>query len=400
MPSPDTMRFASAITDTLDPVQATKSAVQQLVRQLDGQTADATFCFVSPLYKVADWGPHLRQIRQALGNPVLIGCTGGGILGQEREIESAPAISIVAAHLPRVKVHPFSVKQEDLEETAAGYWIEKLGVTSSESPIGILLPEPFSCDIMSLIPLLNHLYPKMPVIGGLASGARRRGENRLFLNDEILEEGAVGMLLTGDIALQTVVAQGCRPIGRTFIITKAEENAILELAGVPAVEALQQLFHGLPPQDQKLAQQALVIGVVMDERREKFDRGDFLIRNLVGIDPESGAIVVGDQIRVGQTVQFQVRDAASSKEDLKSLLKEGGPGISQTTAGGLLFSCLGRGADLYGEPNYDIQTIQAAIGGKPIGGFFCNGEIGPVGQRNFVHGFTSSLGLFKPRSSA
>ncbi|MBI4313713.1 MAG: FIST C-terminal domain-containing protein [Candidatus Omnitrophica bacterium] len=385
------------MTDLSDPVQATKSVAEQVAGQLKDSPADAAFWFASPLYK-ADWGAHVRHIRQALGSPLLIGCTGGGIIGPDRELEGAPAMSLVAAHLPRVKLHPFSIKPDDLEQTEAGFWIEKLGVADTEQPIGILLPEPFSCDVMTLIPLLTRLYPKLPLIGGLASGANQRGGNRIFLNDEVMEEGAVGMLMTGDIALQTVVAQGCRPIGRTFIITKAEGNTLLELAGVPAMEALQQLFHTLPPQDQKLAQHALLIGIVMDERKAKFDRGDFLIRNLAGMDPESGALVVGDQIQVGQTVQFQVRDAESSREDLKTVLKEGGAS-PKTAAGGLLFSCLGRGQDLYGEPNHDIKIIQAAIGGKPVGGFFCNGEIGPVSGRNFVHGFTSSLGLFKPRTT-
>jgi small ligand-binding sensory domain FIST len=238
----------------------------------------------------------------------------------------------------------------------------------------------------------------MPLIGGLASGAQQPGENSLFFNEQVFKEGAVGVILTGDVELKTIVSQGCRPIGRPYIVTQAQENVILELAGMPPAHVLQQLFAGLSPGDRALAQRALLLGIVMDEKRQEFRRGDFLIRNLIGLDPETGAMAIGDQIRVGQTVQFQLRDAHTSREDLELLLKERADGAKRSgCAGGLLFCCLGRGQDLYGEPNVDIRTIQSALGNLPIAGFFCSGEIGPIAGRNFIHGFTSSLGLFRPR---
>ncbi len=236
---------------------------------------------------------------------------------------------------------------------------------------------------------------------GLARpSARGPGENLLFFNDEVVPEGAVGTLLSGNIRLETVVSQGCRPIGRPFIVTKAEENVILELAGKPATDALQALYQELPDPDKRLVRKALLVGVVMNEYQQKFKRGDFLIRNLIGMDPSAGAIAIGDRIETGQTVQFHVRDAETSKEDLQTLLEEHSKGAPKSGASGaLLFSCLGRGKDLYGEPNYDIRAIQSALGTLPIAGFFCNGEIGPVGSRNYIHGFTSSLGLFRPKSA-
>jgi len=397
----DQMRFASSIAEGQDPFSAAQKAIRQVLEQLEGRPCHAAFLFVSSLYG-PKWEPIVKQIRQGLGNPLLLGCTGGGVLGVDEELEFTPALSLAAAYLPRVELHPFKVLPENLEEAnGPGFWIENLGASPSQDPVGILLPEPFSCDGMTLVAALQGAYPKMPLIGGLASGADRSGGNALFFDDQIVQEGAVGILLTGDITLKTIVSQGCRPIGRSYIITKAQENVILELAGVPATEALRQLFLSLSEPDRALAQRALFLGIVTDERKSEFHRGDFLIRNLIGIDPATGAIAVGDRIQVGQTVQFQLRDANTSREDLESLLKEQSKALQASPSkGALLFSCLGRGKDLYGEPHYDIRTIRSAIGACPIAGFFCNGEIGPIGGRNFVHGFTSSLGLFGPRSTA
>ncbi len=393
------MRFGSSISDDKDPQAALQKGCDDVLSQLQGHPCHAAFLFISSLYRT-DWQHVAQEVRCRLGNPLLIGCTGGGVLGKDQELEFTPAVSLAGAYLPRVNMHPFVISPEDLQEDRGpGFWIEKLGATPGDEPIGVLLPEPFSCDCMRLIESLKNAYPKMPLIGGLASGADDATPNALFLNDKALKEGAVGVVFTGDVALQTIVSQGCRPIGRPFIVTKADDNVLLELAGVPAVEALRTLLISLSDQDKALAQRALFVGVVMNEQKDKFRRGDFLIRNLIGMDPSSGALAVGDKIRVGQTVQFQVRDAATSKEDLQHLLQEQSPGFQNSpSAGGLLFSCLGRGRDLYGEPNYDIRAIQSAIGNRPIAGFFCNGEIGPVGGRNFIHGFTSSLGLFQHKS--
>ncbi len=394
------MRFATGVSDQADAGQAVRDVVQQARKQLQGSRAHVAFLFASILYQ-ADWKPLLSQIREELGSPLLLGCTGGGIIGSEQELEGSPALSLAAGVMPGVKLHPFAVSPEDLaEERDPGFWIEKIGASPMEDPVGVLLPDPFTCDAMALVSTLNAVYPKMPLIGGLASGASQAGENILFYNDELLSEGAVGTLLTGNITLQTIVSQGCRPIGRPYIVTKVEENVILELAGMSATEALQRLFNELSDADKRLARTALLLGVVMNEYKEKFQRGDFLIRNLIGIDPASGAIAVGDRIQAGQTIQFHVRDADTSREDLQLLLEEKTKALSKSgLSGGLLFSCLGRGRDLYGEPHVDIRTIREALGSNcPIAGFFCNGEIGPVGKQNYIHGFTSSLGLFRPRS--
>ena len=392
------MRFAAGITDQKDPAAAVEEVLRQVAGPMKGHPVHTAFLFVSALYKT-DWPPLLRKLRSALGSPLLLGCTAGGVLAKDQEVEWQPALSLSVAHLPGVRLHPFNISPQELEEHhGAGFWIEKIGAAPAQNPVGILIPEPFSCDCIPLVSGLNAAYPKMPVIGGLASGARGPGENLLFFNDEAVPEGAVGTLLTGNITLETVVSQGCRPIGRPFIVTKAEENVILELAGKPATDALQGLYQELPDPDKRLVRKALLLGVVMNEYQQKFKRGDFLIRNLIGMDPSAGAIAIGDRIETGQTVQFHVRDAQTSKEDLQTLLEDSKGAGSPAASGALLFSCLGRGKDLYGEPNYDIRAIQSALGAFPIAGFFCNGEIGPVGSRNYIHGFTSSLGLFRPKS--
>ena len=407
------MRFAAALSEHPDPVAATKAVVQQVVAPLNGRPCHLAAVFVSSRYRT-DWPPVLRHIRQALGNPLLIGCTGGGVLGGDQELEGVPAVSLAAASLPDVALHPFTVTPEELAGGAlsADAWREKTGTTPSDQPVGLLLPEPFSCDVMALVGSLNTAYPALPLVGGLASGAeasgtassgrshgaQQAGEHALFLNEEVRQDGAVGVFLTGNVRMDTLVAQGCRPIGRPFIVTKAQDQFVLELAGMPATEALRQLFAALAPEDRRLAQRALFLGVVMREQQAEFRRGDFLIRNLLGLDPATGALAVGDQLQVGQTVQFQVRDADTSRQDLQQLLAERRQALTQPPPdGALLFSCLGRGQALYGEPHVDTRMIRAALGTMPIAGFFCNGEIGPVGDRCFVHGFTSSLGLFRPR---
>ena len=220
-------------------------------------------------------------------------------------------------------------------------------------------------------------------------------ENRLFLDGKTYDEGAIGVGLTGRIALRTVVSQGCRPIGEPFTVTRADKNIVFELGGRPPMKVLQEMLPQLPARDQKLARSALFLGRVINEYQEEFSRGDFLIRNLLGSDPQSGALAVGDWMRTGQTVQFQVRDAETADEDLRHLLtKERRESGGNPPLGALLFSCLGRGEGMYGAAHHDIKAVQESLGPVPAAGFFCNGEIGPVGQRPFIHGFTSVLGLF------
>jgi small ligand-binding sensory domain FIST len=242
---------------------------------------------------------------------------------------------------------------------------------------------------------LEDDQPGIPVLGGVASGGAGPGDNRVFLDDRSYESGAVAVLLHGGVRIRSVVSQGCRPIGRRFVITKAERQVIAELGGKPALAQLNEVYAELSPEEQQLVQQGLHVGRVLNEQQEDFGRGDFLVRNCLGADRASGAIAIGDYVRIGQTVQFHVRDAVTADEDLRDLLAAARHEAGEAAAA-LLFTCNGRGTRLFDQPDHDARALETACGDIPVAGFFAQGEIGPIGGRNFVHGFTASLALFVP----
>jgi small ligand-binding sensory domain FIST len=389
------MRFATALTAKTGWAEAVEDLGRQTVAQLGTVKSQLAVLFAHPRYV-----PHVKEIieaaRKAAGAQHLIGCTGAGIIGADREVEEKPALSLLVGELPDVTIHPFHIAERDLEESSGpAFWHYQLELEPSRQPQFVLLVDPFTTRAMQLVDALVEAYPQAPMVGGLASGAQQPGENRLFIDDKVYDEGAVGIGLTGQVALRTVVSQGCRPIGEPLTVTRAEKNIVFELGGRPPMKILQEMLPQLPPRDQQLARSALFLGRVVNEYQEEFSRGDFLIRNLIGSDPQSGALAVGDLMRTGQTVQFQVRDAQTADEDLHHLLaKERDELAKQQPRGALLFSCLGRGERMYGTADHDIRAVQESIGPVPTAGFFCNGEIGPIGNRAFIHGFTSVIGLF------
>jgi small ligand-binding sensory domain FIST len=246
---------------------------------------------------------------------------------------------------------------------------------------------------------LDYAFPDSVKIGGLASGATSPGLNALFLDDDVYTSGVVGAALSGNVVVDTIVAQGCRPVGELMRVTSCEADVLYELDGRLAFSVLEELFTSLDERDRKLAGTSLFLGVAMDEFKEEPEVGDFLIRNLIGIDPKSGAIAVGEYLQEGMRVRFHLRDADASAEDLHTMLAGYESALYQKDAvsGALLFSCLGRGEYLYKKPNFDTGVFKQYLGEVPVGGFFCNGEIGPVGGTTFLHGYTSSFGLFRPR---
>ena len=396
------MRFASALTTKLDWAEAVEDLTRQIRSQLDAKTVDLVLMFAHPKF-IPQISDLMEAMLHELGARHLVGCTGGGIIGVEREIEQRRAVSLLVGELPAVEVTPFHIVQHDLEESSGpGFWHFQLEVASAENPNLLLLADPFTIQAVQLVQQLTEAYPGAPLVGGLASGGQHPGENRLFLDGEILDEGAVGVALTGRVQLHAIVSQGCKPIGEPFTVTRAEKNLILELGGRPPLAVLRELIPQLPQSDQQLARTALFLGSVINEYKEDYGRGDFLVRNLIGHDPQSGALAVGDWMRTGQTVQFQVRDSEGADEDLRHLLGQQKRQFAKTPPCGIvLFSCLGRGEGMYGAPNHDIKTLHQYVGRVPTAGFFCNGEIGPVGERAFVHGFTSVIGLFtEPKEDA
>ena len=392
------MQFASAMSREVQTAAAVAEVLDNVTNQLSEQSAHLSLVFASP-HHLKDFPQQLQVLQERLSSQTLIGCTGGGVIGDRQEVEQRPALSVMAAHLPDVTITPFHVEQPELErETSEGYWHDRLGLSPDDQPTFVLFPDPYVIDPRKLLDALNSAYPQRPILGGLASGGQSQSSCALFLDGEVLH-GAVGIALQGNFVLHTVVSQGCKPIGRPQFVTRCEDQIIYELSGRPALEVARETVGELSPEDQELARTALLIGRVVDEYKETFERGDFLIRTLLGADPKSGAIAVGETTRPGQTVQLHVRDADTAREDLTELMDALGPKLADRPAqAALVFSCNGRGAHLYGKPNHDSEVIAAATGDIPSAGFFCNGEIGPIGNSNFLHGFTASIGIFQEKA--
>ncbi len=393
------MKWASAISELSTLQEALEQCAASIREQL-GEAPHLAVAFVSPHYQqdYEQVGPMLGGL---LGAEHTFGCSGGGIIGAGLEVEQRPALSVTAAALPGVDIESFHLDGDRLPDLDAGpdKWTELLGVTQDQDPQFVLLADPFSFPVQNLIMGLDFAYPRAAKIGGLASGAQRPGDNALFLDGAMHGSGAIGLALHGNITVDTVVAQGCRPIGDPMRITSSQRNILVELDGKPPMAVLQDLFRGLSERDRQLMGHSLFLGVVMDEFIDTPVQGDFLIRNVVGMDQRTGALAIGEMLKEGQLVQFHLRDADTSAQDLTFVLERyAAENRENEVPGALLFSCLGRGEYLYGRPNHDTEIFRDKLGQVPLGGFFCNGEIGPVGGTTFLHGYTSSFGLFRSRS--
>ncbi len=384
------MKCASAISTVKDSDAALADVLGRVSAELGSETADLALVFVSADH-AESLGAIAREIRTKGLARHVVGCTGESIVGEDREVEGSPALSLWAIRLPGVTVTPrrFTVDEEGV------HGFDPPAENETEIPTLIVLGDPFSFSTERFLRRVNEGSPGVRVFGGMASASRSPGGNRLVLDNEVFLSGAVGVEISGPAALRAVVSQGCRPVGKTLIVTRAERNIIRDLGRRPALEVLREVFEGLDPDDQERVQQGLHIGRVINEYQETFHRGDFLVRNVMGAD-DSGGMAINDVIRVGQTVQFHVRDADSAHEDLCTLLED--ERLARPTAkvqGALLFSCNGRGTRLFAEPNHDVAQIHRQFGPIPVAGFFAMGELGPIGAQNFVHGFTASVLLFE-----
>lgn len=375
--------FAAAVSQHPIPTQAVGEVLGEVLDQLDGDRADLVVTFVSPHHAGAleDIAPAVRRL---LEPQVLLGGTVVTVVAGERELEDEPAVSVFAARLPDARLTPTLLRVEQTPDGAAITGWPELAAPPSTL---LLFADPFTFPVDALLARLDQDLPDLQVIGGMASAANRPGGNRLVLDASVVDGGAVGVFVDG-VAVRTVVAQGCRPIGDPFTVTRSERNRIEELGGQTPLARLHQLAANATDEERQLLQHGLHLGVVVDEHAVDFTRGDFLVRNVMGADQESGALIVGDQVTVGQTVQFHVRDADAADEDLREMLT----GVEASAA--LLFTCNGRGRHLFGVPDHDAALVAKMLGPIPVTGAFCAGEIGPVGGRNFVHGFTASLALF------
>ena len=366
---------------------------------MEDETLDMAIVFISPHYEDS-YEQVAGLMAENLGARHVFGCSGGGVIGNGQEIEQRAGISITAAVLPDVDIKPFHLQVHRLPDLDAGpdKWETMIGVPADRDPHFVMVADPYSFPVQDLLMGMDYAFPKATKIGGLASGASRPGGNALFLDEQVLRTGAIGLALYGNITVDTVVAQGCRPIGQPMRISKSDRNMLLELDGKPPMDLIRTMFQELPERDRELLGHSLFLGVVMDELIENPVQGDFLIRNVVGTDSTTGGLAIGEMLKEGQLVQFHLRDAETSADDLQAVLSRyADENRENEIPGALLFSCLGRGKFLYGRPNHDTDIFREKLGAVPLGGFFCNGEIGPVSGTTFLHGYTSSFGLFRPK---
>jgi small ligand-binding sensory domain FIST len=393
------MRWASALSQAGNVEGAVAQAVDEVCARLDNREPDLLVAFASPSFVAMDDVAALIHVR--LPGAVLLGCSGGGIIGANHEIERSPALSITGALLPGVRMVPFHLDANLLPGPGAKpeEWHALIGVPPDEQPSLLIITDPFTCNSEALVTGLDEAYPGALKIGGLASGSREPGSTRLFLGGHSWRTGAVGLALMGNVVVDAIIAQGCRPIGTPMLVTRCEGNMIHRLNERPPIEVLRELHQGLDARDQELFRHSLFIGIEMKKEQVEYQQGDFLVRNIVGVDPQAGAIAVGAKVQPYQAVQFHLRDARTAAEDLTRLLQRyrDERGTSAGPQGALLFSCLGRGMHLYGHPDHDTALFEGTLGTVPLGGFFCNGEIGPVGGTTFLHGYTSAFALFRER---
>ena len=385
-----TLQFATALSRKTDTEAATRDLADAILMQIGRTPIDLAFVFFSA-HHASKASMISAMLQKELRVKVCLGCSGEGVISNAQEIETAAALTVWAACLPDVKLTPLQLSVSQLQDQIRMPGWPDSGVEDSTF---LLLADPFSTPMQEVLSVINDRYPQSKVGGGLAGGGQDAGENRLLLNDQGFDGGVVGVQLSGPITVRTVTSQGCSPIGERFVVTRAEQNLIYELGGVSALKRLQDVFESMEGVQRSDAHRALHLGIVIDEHGSHFERGDFLVRNLIGADQQAGAVAIGDVIQEGQTVQFHLRDAKSASDDLHFLLAADRLRHRSPPLGALLFSCCGRGEGLFGQPHHDIGVVQERLGPIPTAGFFAQGEIGSVGGRNFLHGYTASVVIF------
>jgi small ligand-binding sensory domain FIST len=354
--------------------------------------------FMSP-----DFFPHAAatlEILRVHGRiPLLAGCSGAGLIVGEEEMETATGLVLALYSLPGAQLKGVRFTQSQVEEATVGtYWHLETGIEPSQTNGWLVFHDPFHMDAENWMHTWNEAYAPVPTFGGAASGIFSEQTTQIYLNGDVFEDGGIAISVGGDVKLAGVVSQGCTPIGEPWTLTRVEQNLIHQIANRPAYTVLAETFQKLPPADQQKARGNLLIGLVVNEYLEDFHRGDFLVRQLIGGDPNSGILAVGALPRAGQTMQFQRRDATAATEDMSELLVRTKNGLGGAPVyGGCLCCCNGRGKNLFGVANHDAALIQKQLGPLTLAGFFCNGEIGPVGEKSFLHGFTAALALFVKR---
>jgi small ligand-binding sensory domain FIST len=381
------MPFAAALSEHPVPAHAVGEVAGEILDRF-GERPDLAFVFVTAPFAGA-LEDTVAAIDDILHPLVLLGVAAESIVGPHREVEQTAAISLFAARTgPLLPMALTATEDAGSGELVVGGWPDEIAFTAQAL---LLMADPFSFPADRFLAWVGRRYPGLPVVGGMASAAHAPGGNRLAIGRRLMTSGAVAVLLGPGVGVETVVSQGCRPFGQPVVVTRSDRNVILELAGAPALERLVSQAHGALTEEEValLEMGGLQLGRVIDEHRESFGRGDFLLRSVLGADRTTGAIAVGDVMPVGTTVQFHLRDARTADEDLHVLLK------GHEADGALVFTCNGRGSRLFDEPHHDVRVLTDLLGPVPLAGCFAAGEIGPVGGQNFVHGFTASMALLR-----
>jgi small ligand-binding sensory domain FIST len=389
------MRWASAFTVEETSEAAAREVVQALAPRFVDSPPDLVLLFFG-----ASHVPHAddvaRVLREGLRPGCLMGASAHGVIATERESEGTPCLTVLAASLPGVQLRPF-VMVNAAWVAAAEDPLEFARSTPdvAGAELVMTLADPFTFDIERALAAFNTHAPGTRVVGGLASAGSRPGSNAIVLNDWIAHEGGVGLAFKGALRVDVVVSQGCRPIGPPLEVTRSDGNLILELDGQPALERTEQVLRALPERQQSYLRNGLYIG--RPARAAASGPGDYLIRNLLGADRTRGVLAVGDAVPARERIRLHVRDAATATEDLELLLSP--QVVDRKAEAALLFACNGRGKGFYGVPDRDLHTLQAALGGEvPVAGMFCAGEIGPIGEKNLLHGHTASIAIIRPKT--
>lgn len=372
-----------------DLVRAAQTATRQALLALGGAAPDLAFvfgCGAEP-DEVAD---ALERAGQLCGAPTALGCGATGVIGAGQGVQLTSAVSVWLASLPGVSLRSFHLEVLPTSESVA---VVGMPVHRPADRAAVLLADPWSFPVEAFVARVGDALPGVPVCGGNAAGLRGAGSTRLLVDGVVRNRGAVGVVLAGEVAPATVVSHAARPVGPVMTVTAAEGNLLLGLAGRPALTKVEEVVAGLPPAEQALASGGLLLGVAVDEYADRYGPGDFLVRRVARADPERGSLLVGEALAVGRTVQLQVPDAAVAHRDLVARLGR----VQGEVSGALLFSCVGRGAELFGTADHDVLAVRAGLRTPVVAGFFAGGELGPVGARSHLHGYTASvLALLDP----
>lgn len=366
----------------------------QLRQRLEAPEVTLGVVFMTPAYEAVAT-EVLELLRLHARIPLLVGCSARGLVVNGSELEDDTGLAVQLFHLPGARARAVHITQDQLDDLADPTdWHRITRFTPPEVKGWFIFADPFQLDGERWLNSWNQAYPGIAAVGGLAAGPVEDQRTQVYLDGQVLDEGAVVVGLTGAVRLEPAISQGCTPIGVPWTITKSDRHFIHQIGNRPAYRVLVETFESMPREEQLLTKGNLFVGFAGNEYCEEFHRGDFLVRNVLGADPQNGVIAVGALPRAGQTVQFHRRDAATATEDLVAVLDRARLKLQgKTILGGLLCVCNGRGKHLFGKTDHDAGLVQELLGPLPIAGFFCNGELGPVGGRNFLHGYTASLGL-------